>query len=165
MGHPAAETNAQKIDHVQQSSDIFITQVIDIERHFLGRAGLGALRPEAKLLFLINQRGSLSVKQAMSVSDLSDRGSYTLLNGLSSQGPHHSHRGRCRQAGEEDRARGQGQYCRTHSGLSAQGRAAREHLLASWLPTSWARDQELSARPAKRHPRPPTGLNRPSPPR
>lgn len=59
-------------------------QVIDIERHLLGRAGLGALRPEAKLLFLSNQRGSLSIKQAMGVNDLSDRGSSPLLNRLSS---------------------------------------------------------------------------------
>lgn len=46
--------------------------------------GLGALRLEAKLLLIINKTGSLSIKQAMSVSDLSNRGSCTLLNGLSS---------------------------------------------------------------------------------
>ena len=46
--------------------------------------GLGALRLEAKLLLIINKTGSLSIKQAMGVNDLSDRGSYTLLNGLSS---------------------------------------------------------------------------------
>jgi hypothetical protein len=45
---------------------------------------MGAFRLEAKLLLLINKTGSLSIKQAMSVSDLSNRGSYTLLNGLSS---------------------------------------------------------------------------------
>jgi hypothetical protein len=38
------------------------------------------------LLLIINKSGSLSIKQAMSVSDLSNRGSYRLLNGLSSQG-------------------------------------------------------------------------------
>ena len=46
--------------------------------------GLGALRLEAKLLLIINKTGSLSIKQAMGVNDLSDRGSYTLLNRLSS---------------------------------------------------------------------------------
>ena len=46
--------------------------------------GLGALRLEAKLLLIINKTGSLSIKQAMGVNDLSDRGSYPLLNGLSS---------------------------------------------------------------------------------
>ena len=46
--------------------------------------GLGAFLLEAKLLLIINKTGSLSIKQAMGVNDLSDRGSYTLLNGLSS---------------------------------------------------------------------------------
>ena len=46
--------------------------------------GLGAPRLEAKLLLIISKMGSLSIKQAMGVNDLSDRGSYALLNRLSS---------------------------------------------------------------------------------
>jgi hypothetical protein len=74
------------MDHAQQSADTFIAQALDMERLFLDRVGLGALRPEAKLLLLINQKGELSIKQAMSVSDLSYRGFYILLNRLNSQG-------------------------------------------------------------------------------
>jgi hypothetical protein len=46
--------------------------------------GLGAFQLGTKLLLSINKRASISIKQAMSASDLSDRGPYTLLNRLSS---------------------------------------------------------------------------------
>jgi DNA-binding MarR family transcriptional regulator len=67
-----------------QSADDFIAQAFDVERLFVDRVGVGALRPEAKLLLLINQQGTLSIKQAMSMSGLSHRGFYMLLNRLSS---------------------------------------------------------------------------------
>lgn len=69
----------------QQSAHDFIAQAFDVERLFVERVGVGALRPEAKLLLLINQQGNLSIKQAMSMSGLSHRGFYMLLNRLSSQ--------------------------------------------------------------------------------
>lgn len=69
----------------RQSASDFIEQALDIERIFVDRVGVGALKPEAKLLLLINQQGALSIKQAMSVSGLSYRGFYILLNRLSNQ--------------------------------------------------------------------------------
>jgi DNA-binding MarR family transcriptional regulator len=69
----------------QQSADDFIAKAFDVERLFVDLVGVGALRPEAKLLLLINQRGALSIKQAMSMSGLSHRGFYMLLNRMSSQ--------------------------------------------------------------------------------
>lgn len=68
-----------------EAASDFVQQALHIERVFMDRVGVDALRPEAKLLLLLNQHGAMSVKQAMSISGLSYRGFYNLLNRLSSQ--------------------------------------------------------------------------------
>ncbi len=68
----------------QPASD-FIQQALHVERVFMAKIGVDALKPEAKLLLLLNQHGAMSVKQAMSISGLSYRGFYNLLNRLNAQ--------------------------------------------------------------------------------
>jgi hypothetical protein len=60
--------------------------VLELDRHFSEHLGINALRPEAKLLLILSQTGTLTIKQALSLSGLSYRGFYLLLNRLLAQG-------------------------------------------------------------------------------
>jgi DNA-binding MarR family transcriptional regulator len=62
------------------------SNLLDLERHFVESLGMTALRPEAKLLLILSEAGSLTIKQAISLSGLSYRGFYLLLNRLLAQG-------------------------------------------------------------------------------
>ena len=70
--------------------DIAVTQnyseMLELDRQFSESLGINALRPEAKLLLILSQAGTLTIKQALSLSGLSYRGFYLLLNRLLSQG-------------------------------------------------------------------------------
>ncbi|MDZ7895849.1 MAG: hypothetical protein U5M50_13350 [Sphingobium sp.] len=55
---------------------------LKIDRYFNSLTGLDAFRPEAKLLFHLGSKGSLSVKEAMFVSGQSYRGFYIALGRL-----------------------------------------------------------------------------------
>ena len=60
--------------------------LLELDRHFSEILGMTALRPEAKLLLLLSQAGTLTIKQAISLSGLSYRGFYLLLNRLLDKG-------------------------------------------------------------------------------
>jgi hypothetical protein len=59
--------------------------VLEFDRLFSEQVGMMALRPEAKLLLILTRHGSLRIKQAMSLSGLSYRGFYILLQRLVKQ--------------------------------------------------------------------------------
>jgi DNA-binding MarR family transcriptional regulator len=60
--------------------------VLELDRQFSERLGVNVLRPEAKLLLILSQAGTLTIKQALSLSGLSYRGFYLLINRLLAQG-------------------------------------------------------------------------------
>lgn len=60
--------------------------VLELDRHFSEQLGVNVLRPEAKLLLILSQAGTLTIKQALSLSGLSYRGFYLLINRLVAQG-------------------------------------------------------------------------------
>ncbi len=62
-----------------------ILGILEIESHFTENIGVKFLRPEAKLLIILKQSGSLSIKEAMITSGLSYRGFYILLSRLVAQ--------------------------------------------------------------------------------
>lgn len=62
--------------------ELVLGQVLSLDRMCAERLGIEALRPEARLLFILARSGSLRVKEAMSLSGLSYRGFYMLLQRL-----------------------------------------------------------------------------------
>lgn len=58
----------------------FFESLVAVDAHFSSWAGSGALTPEARLFAVIAARGSLSVKEAMYDSALSNRAFYQLIN-------------------------------------------------------------------------------------
>lgn len=56
-----------------------LNAAMQLDKLFGDTFGIDALRPEAKLLFILHGQESLSIKQAMSLSGLSYRGFYVLL--------------------------------------------------------------------------------------
>ena len=56
------------------------SDALELDRQFSEQLGINALRPEAKLLLILSETGALTVKQALSLSGLSYRGFYLLLN-------------------------------------------------------------------------------------
>jgi DNA-binding MarR family transcriptional regulator len=62
------------------------SDVLELDRQFSEHLGINALRPEAKLLLILSQAGTLTIKQALSLSGLSYRGFYLLINRLMAQG-------------------------------------------------------------------------------
>lgn len=62
-----------------------LDSVLEFDRLFSEQVGMMALRPEAKLLLILTRHGSLRIKQAMSLSGLSYRGFYILLQRLVKQ--------------------------------------------------------------------------------
>ena len=56
--------------------------VLELDRQFSEQLGVNVLRPEARLLLILSQ----AIKQALSLSGLSYRGFYLLLNRLLAQG-------------------------------------------------------------------------------
>lgn len=65
---------------------IQVERILDIDARFGEQIGIDALRPEAKILFTLKARGSLSVKEAMALSGLSYRGFYIVLARLTANG-------------------------------------------------------------------------------
>ena len=62
------------------------SDVLELDRQFSEQLGINVLRPEAKLLLILSQAGTLTIKQALSLSGLSYRGFYLLMNRLLAQG-------------------------------------------------------------------------------
>ncbi|WP_303795223.1 hypothetical protein [Sandarakinorhabdus limnophila] len=62
------------------------SDALELDRQFSEQLGINALRPEAKLLLILSETGALTVKQALSLSGLSYRGFYLLLNRLLESG-------------------------------------------------------------------------------
>ena len=60
--------------------------VLELDRQLSEQLGVNVLRPEAKLLLILTQAGTLTIKQALSLSGLSYRGFYLLINRLLAQG-------------------------------------------------------------------------------
>jgi DNA-binding MarR family transcriptional regulator len=65
---------------------IQVEKILEINRQFSEQVGIEALRPEAKILFTLKTKGSLSVKEAMILSGLSYRGFYIVLARLANSG-------------------------------------------------------------------------------
>jgi DNA-binding MarR family transcriptional regulator len=65
---------------------IQVEKILEINRRFSEQVGIEALRPEAKILFTLKTKGSLSVKEAMILSGLSYRGFYIVLARLANSG-------------------------------------------------------------------------------
>jgi DNA-binding MarR family transcriptional regulator len=62
------------------------SDALELDRQFSEQLGINALRPEAKLLLILSETGALTIKQAHSLSGLSYRGFYLLLNRLLKNG-------------------------------------------------------------------------------
>lgn len=58
----------------------FFDTLFSLDGHFSSWTGSSALNPEARLIFVIAAKGSLSVKEAMYDSTLSNRAFYQLVN-------------------------------------------------------------------------------------
>lgn len=71
---------------MQNNMHIQVEKILEINRRFSEQVGIEALRPEAKILFTLKMKGSLSVKEAMILSGLSYRGFYIVLARLANSG-------------------------------------------------------------------------------
>ncbi|MBY8824500.1 hypothetical protein [Sphingomonas colocasiae] len=71
---------------LQNNMHIQVEKILEINRRFSEQVGIEALRPEAKILFTLKTKGSLSVKEAMILSGLSYRGFYIVLARLANSG-------------------------------------------------------------------------------
>ena len=59
-----------------------VDMLLRLDRKLREQKGFNAIRPEARLLFLLQKHGPLSVKEAMSFTQISYRGFYTVLERL-----------------------------------------------------------------------------------
>jgi hypothetical protein len=73
--HKISPTLKQYVDNVLEFDDVFFQLV-----------GSSALRPQARLLMLIQKYGSVSVKEAIIDSRMSSRGFYMMMDGLLKEG-------------------------------------------------------------------------------
>lgn len=57
-----------------------IDDVLNVDLKFREEFGINFIRPEAKIMLLLKQRGPLSIKEAMSFINVSYRGFYLIIN-------------------------------------------------------------------------------------
>lgn len=62
-----------------------VEKMIQFDDHFRSVLKLSALRPEARLLMAVLHRGPISIKDAMSDSELSYRAFYTMIDRMKSK--------------------------------------------------------------------------------
>lgn len=67
-------------------SDLAFQDILKIEHFFRQRFGLSFIKPEAKIILLLKEKGSLSMKETMSFLDLSYRGFYILVKRMIQNG-------------------------------------------------------------------------------
>lgn len=71
---------------VQEAMNRAFSDALDLDKRFNEQLGIMVLRPEARMLMTLSRSGPLSIKQAISLSGLSYRGFYLILNKLQEQG-------------------------------------------------------------------------------
>ena len=64
----------------------YVDNVLEFDDVFFQLVGSSALRPQARLLMLIQKYGSVSVKEAIIDSRMSSRGFYMMMDGLLKEG-------------------------------------------------------------------------------
>lgn len=63
-----------------------ISEILQMEQCFKKNFGFNLMKPEAKIILTLKQKGSLSIKEAMTFLDLSYRGFYILVRKLENSG-------------------------------------------------------------------------------
>jgi DNA-binding MarR family transcriptional regulator len=71
---------------VQEAVNSVFSEALELDKRFNEQLGITALRPEARMLITLSRMGPLSIKQAISLSGLSYRGFYLVLNKMLEQG-------------------------------------------------------------------------------
>lgn len=68
------------------NSENKFSDILRMDEHFSQKFGIQFLRTEAKLIFLLKEHESLSIKEAMTFLNCSYRGFYIILNKLRETG-------------------------------------------------------------------------------
>jgi DNA-binding MarR family transcriptional regulator len=71
---------------VHETVNRVFSEALELDKRFNEQLGITALRPEARMLITLSRTGPLSIKQAISLSGLSYRGFYLILNKMIDQG-------------------------------------------------------------------------------